>query len=95
MPRLDHGFPLLFPARADGDYSLIVDGTAVVIPSESGPRMRITPTRAVLHRPAAAVDPTSACGADCAPILLESALAPSERRRLRFQSVAMSSAATL
>jgi len=59
---------LLFPVRRDGDYSLIVDGTATVTTSESGPRMRITPTRAVLHRPAAAVDPTSSCGADCVPV---------------------------
>ena len=59
---------LLCPVRADGDYSLIVDGTAVVA-SDDGHRLLITPTRAVLHRPAAAPDPASPCGADCIPIL--------------------------
>jgi hypothetical protein len=60
---------LLCPVRADGDYSLIVDGTAVVEPHEGGQRLLITPTKAVLHRPAAAPDPASACGADCVPLL--------------------------
>jgi hypothetical protein len=60
---------LLFPVRADGDYSLIVDGTAVVATHENGHRLLITPTRAVLHRPATAPDPTSLCGADCVPLL--------------------------
>jgi len=60
---------LLFPLRADGDYSLIVDGTAAVTSSEDSRRVRLTPTRAVLHRSAAVPDPTSACGADCVPIL--------------------------
>jgi hypothetical protein len=58
---------LLYPVRAPGDYSLIVDGTAVV--SEKDARLRITPVRAVLHRPAAPVDPTSSCTADCVPLL--------------------------
>jgi hypothetical protein len=60
---------LLFPVRADGDYSLIVDGTAAVVPREDGQQLLITPTRAVLHRPAAAPDPASPCGADCVPLL--------------------------
>jgi hypothetical protein len=55
---------LLYPIRTDGDYSLIVDGTAVVV----GAELRITPTKAVLHRPAAAPDPASACAADCVPL---------------------------
>ena len=59
---------LLFPVRADGDYSLIVDGLAVVSTSEDVRRVRITPARAVLHRAAAVPDPRSACGADCVPI---------------------------
>ncbi len=58
---------LLFPVRKEGDYSLIVDGTATVTSSEDRRRVHVTPTRAVLHRPAASVDPTSACGADCVP----------------------------
>ena len=60
---------LLYRVRMDGDYSLIVDGTAVVASREDGPRLLITPTKAVLHRPAAAPDPASACGADCVPLL--------------------------
>ena len=56
---------LLYPVRNAGDYSLIVDGTAVV---EAG-QVRITPTKAVLHRPAAIPDPTAACAADCVPLL--------------------------
>ena len=60
---------LLYPLRAEGDYSLIVDGTAAVVPGDDGDRLLITPTRAVLHRPAAAPDPTSGCGADCVPLL--------------------------
>ena len=56
---------LLYPLRSEGDYSLIVDGTATV----DGLRLRITPVKAVLHRPAAAPDPSSACGADCAPLV--------------------------
>ena len=60
---------LLFSVRADGDYSLIVDGTAVVSSSETGHRVRVTPVRAVLHRAAAAPDTTSACGADCVPLV--------------------------
>ena len=60
---------LLFPVRADGDYSLIVDGTAVVAAGENGHRLLVTPTKAVLHRPAAAPDPASPCEADCVPLL--------------------------
>jgi hypothetical protein len=60
---------LLFPARADGDWSLIVDGTAVVAASDGGHRVAVTPTHAVLHRPAAAPDPASSCDADCVTLL--------------------------
>jgi len=60
---------LLYAVRADGDYSLIVDGTAVVDTHADGPRLLITPTAAVVHRPAAAPDPASACSADCVPLL--------------------------
>ena len=62
---------LLYPVRADGDYSLIVDGAAVVVSREGGQRLLITPTRAVLHRPATAPDPASPCSADCVPLLTE------------------------
>jgi hypothetical protein len=60
---------LLFPVRAEGDYSLIVDGMAVVVTSDGGQRVRVTPTRAVLHRPAVVLDPSSSCSADCIPLL--------------------------
>ena len=60
---------LLFSVRAEGDYSLIVDGSAAVVPGADGPTVLVTPSRAVLHRAAAAPDPTAACGADCVPIL--------------------------
>jgi hypothetical protein len=60
---------LLYPIREDGDYSLIVDGTAVVASQEGGHRVLITPTKAVLHRPATTPDPVSPCGADCVPLL--------------------------
>jgi len=61
---------LLYPVRADGDYSLIVDGTAVVEPGDDGRRLRVAPARAVFHRPGIPLDPASACGADCVPIAL-------------------------
>jgi hypothetical protein len=61
---------LLYPVRTPDDYTLIVDGTAAVgrIGDEQQ-RLLVTPTRAVLHRPAAVPDPASACGADCVPLL--------------------------
>jgi hypothetical protein len=61
---------LLYPVRADGDYSLIVDGTAAVASGDRGPRLLVSPTRAVLHRPAPAPAPAgSSCDADCVPLL--------------------------
>lgn len=60
---------LLYPPREPGGYSLIVDGTAAVAPGEGKRAVRITPTKAVLHRPAAAPDPTRACADDCVPLL--------------------------
>jgi hypothetical protein len=63
---------LLSPARAEGDYSLIVDGTAEIASLRDGQRLLITPAKAVLHRPAAVPDPASSCAADCVPLLPES-----------------------
>ena len=60
---------LLYSVRMPGDYSLIVDGTAVVAAHQDGHRMLITPTRAVLHRAAAEPNPASPCEADCVPLL--------------------------
>jgi hypothetical protein len=60
---------LLFSTRSDDDYSLIVDGSAAVVSDADAHRLLVTPTKAVLHRPAPAPDPTTAsCGADCVPL---------------------------
>ena len=60
---------LLYAVRTADDYSLIIDGTAAIVGDGDARRLRVTPTRAVLHRPAAQPDPASACGADCVPLL--------------------------
>ena len=54
---------LSWPPLSQAEYTLIADGSAAV----EGECMRITPTRAVLHRPAPAPDPVApgACGSDC------------------------------
>ena len=61
---------LLYPVRSAGDYSLIIDGSAVVSSHEDGQHLRITPAKAVLHRPAPAPDPAAPCAADCVSLLL-------------------------
>ena len=66
---------LLYPVRADGDYSLILDGTAAVEERGGVRLVRVTPARAVLHRPGPAPDPASSCGADCVPLSLPVPLA--------------------
>jgi hypothetical protein len=59
---------LLWPPDEPGGYSLIVDGTAASAGVEG--RIAVTPTRAVLHRPATAPDTAKpGCSADCVPIL--------------------------
>jgi hypothetical protein len=64
---------LLYPARHDDDYSLIVDATATPERGGDGSRLRLVPTRAVLHRPGPAAAPSaSPCGSDCVPIPLSS-----------------------
>ena len=57
---------LVWPPQSESDYSLIVDGLAVV----AGAGLRITPARAVLHRPAPSREPAApgACGSDCVEI---------------------------
>ena len=58
---------LLWPPNEPGGYTLIVDGTAA---STADERISVTPTRAVLHRPAASPDSIKpGCTADCEPIL--------------------------
>jgi hypothetical protein len=60
---------LLFPVRDPSDYSLIVDAVATV---EAPDRLRLAPTRAVLHRPGPASAPAvSSCGSDCVPLSLD------------------------
>ncbi len=61
---------LLYPARDADDYSLIVDAVATVVGAPGDHRLSLVPTRAVLHRSAAAPDPASACGSDCVPLSL-------------------------
>jgi hypothetical protein len=59
---------LLFPPYEAGGYSLIVDAVATVDGGPDGEAtVRVTATRAVLHRPAAAPD-GSASGSDCRPL---------------------------
>jgi hypothetical protein len=60
------GVTLVWPPRDPGGYSLIVDGLAE---PDDGDRLRIAPSRAVLHRPAA-VPPATATGClhDCVPL---------------------------
>jgi hypothetical protein len=57
---------LVWPPLSEADYSLIVDGQAVV----AGEGLRITPARAVLHRPAPSREPAApgAGGSDCVEI---------------------------
>jgi len=66
---------LLYPVRAEEDYTLIVDGTAAVGSGSDGQRLLVTPTKAVLHRPASVPAPRgSSCEADCVPIFPKSSL---------------------
>jgi hypothetical protein len=61
----------VFPPREVGGYSLIVDGDARL----DGDAVLVSPTAAVLHRPApigAEPPAAGACGADCQPISVTS-----------------------
>jgi len=58
---------LVLPPPEDKGFTLLVDGTA----EAAGDDVRITPTGAVLHRPASHADgppPPDGCGHDCAPV---------------------------
>ncbi|WP_433502570.1 pyridoxamine 5'-phosphate oxidase family protein [Pseudonocardia halophobica] len=55
---------LVWPPHSAEEHSLIVDGSAAL----SGDALVVTPTRAVLHRPAPAPTPGPGCGADCAEV---------------------------
>ncbi|WP_308466553.1 hypothetical protein [Rathayibacter soli] len=59
---------LVWPPAVDGGYSLIVDGEAHASGDASDGALQITPSRAVLHRPAPRPGPASAdstCRSDC------------------------------
>jgi hypothetical protein len=60
---------LVWPPQSEADYSLIVDGQA----AEVGESLRITPTRAVLHRPSppSMSDVSGSCGSDCVELGLK------------------------
>jgi hypothetical protein len=60
---------LIWPPADAGDYSLIVDGVGSIDADE----LAITPSRAVLHRPAPLQDTTSTdggCASDCVELPL-------------------------
>lgn len=60
---------VLWSPPTGGDYSLIVDGDGEIITGGAEAEIRITITRAVLHRPGApAVSSGNACGSDCVPL---------------------------
>ncbi|MBX3666747.1 MAG: hypothetical protein KF834_13765, partial [Burkholderiales bacterium] len=62
---------LVWPPQSEADYSLIVDGQATGLGDES---LRITPTRAVLHRRSPPSTPNAAgsCAYDCVELGLAS-----------------------
>lgn len=57
---------VVWPPREPGGYSLIVDGTGKI----SDNRLRVSPTRAVLHRKATPESPATSpdCLHDCVPL---------------------------
>ena len=58
---------VVVPPDDPGGYSLIFDATGEVV--DGDPRMlRLTPQKAVLHRPAGGPDDVGGCGHDCAPL---------------------------
>jgi len=60
---------LLWPPSEAGGYTLIVDGVATAGVGQEGPAVRVRPVKAVLHRPAASVEPgASGCVSDCIPV---------------------------
>jgi len=61
---------LVWPPDTVDGYSLIVDAsvTAVDVPGDGPNRLVLSPTKAVLHRPATEPGPVGGCGADCVPL---------------------------
>jgi hypothetical protein len=62
---------LVWPPHEPGGYTLIVDGDADVTAGVDGDLVFVTPTKAVLHRAAAADGGTAqgACTSDCVPLI--------------------------
>lgn len=67
---------VLWPPNAPGEYSLIVDADMTVDEANptdgnsGGSRLAcLTPTHAILHRPAEVPDPTTDCAHDCQKLL--------------------------
>lgn len=58
---------VVVPPNDPGGYSLIFDATGAVVEGEER-TVRLTPVRAVLHRPAAGDGDAGGCGHDCAPL---------------------------
>lgn len=56
-----HAVTLLWPPEDIDGYSLIVDGEAELV----GDTLSVSPTRAVLHRPAPSPQSDSPCQSDC------------------------------
>jgi hypothetical protein len=59
---------ILWPAVDDDGFSLIVDATAALTVPADGDTLRLTPTHAVLHRPAPGGPATASCDTDCRPV---------------------------
>ena len=81
LDRQRHGAPGGHPGVATdqaGGYSLIVDGTATV----GDESVTVSPTRAVLHRPAPGADGTRV-GNDCQPVAARPGLSPPGDSRAR------------
>jgi len=55
---------VVVPPDEPGGYSLIFDADATL----AGDVVRLTPTKAVLHRPAEGEGEPGSCGHDCAPV---------------------------
>lgn len=58
---------LLWPPNEAGEYALIVDGSAALTDRDGADVASITPTKAVLHRPA--TTPIPGHSADCVSVL--------------------------
>lgn len=58
---------VVVPPDDPDDYSLIFDATAEVVDGDR-PVLRLTPRKAVLHRPGAGPGRADGCGHDCAPL---------------------------